>query len=69
LGNPPAADLNSSSSDSLDYYGKSRSNKKNVQRNLDENTSAYKNIDQVIALETDLVKVITKLEPLAVIKG
>ena len=39
------------------------------QRDLDEAASAYKNIDQVIALETDLVKVITKLEPLAVIKG
>ena len=39
------------------------------QRDLDEAASAYKDIDQVIALETDLVKVITKLEPLAVIKG
>ena len=28
-----------------------------------------KDIDQVIALESDLVKVKTKLEPLAVIKG
>ena len=39
------------------------------QRDLDEAASAYKDIDHVIALETDLVKVITKLEPLAVIKG
>lgn len=39
------------------------------QRDLDEASSAYKDIDQVIALETDLVKVITKLEPIAVIKG
>jgi tRNA-splicing ligase RtcB len=39
------------------------------QRDLDEAASAYKDIDQVIALETDLVKVKTKLEPLAVIKG
>lgn len=39
------------------------------QRDLEEAASAYKDIDQVIALETDLVKVITKLEPLAVIKG
>ena len=31
--------------------------------------SAYKDIDQVIALEADLVKVKTKLEPIAVIKG
>jgi tRNA-splicing ligase RtcB len=39
------------------------------QRDLDEAASAYKDIDQVIALEADLVKVKTKLEPLAVIKG
>lgn len=39
------------------------------QRDLDEAASAYKDINQVIALETDLVKVVTKLEPLAVIKG
>lgn len=40
-----------------------------VQKDLDEAASAYKDIDQVIALESDLVKVKTKLEPLAVIKG
>ena len=39
------------------------------QRDLDEAASAYKDIDQVIALEDDLVKVKTKLEPIAVIKG
>lgn len=39
------------------------------QRDLDEAASAYKDIDHVIALETDLVKVLTKLEPIAVIKG
>ena len=39
------------------------------QHDLDEAAGAYKDIDQVIALEADLVKVITKLEPLAVIKG
>ena len=39
------------------------------QKDLDEAASAYKDIDQVIALESDLVKVKTKLEPLAVIKG
>ncbi len=39
------------------------------QSDLDEAASAYKDIDQVIALETDLVKVKTKLEPIAVIKG
>ena len=36
---------------------------------LDEAASAYKDIDKVIALESDLVKVKTKLEPIAVIKG
>ena len=40
-----------------------------TQRDLDEAASAYKNIDQVIALESDLVKVKVKLEPIAVIKG
>ncbi|MBQ6955904.1 MAG: RtcB family protein [Bacteroidales bacterium] len=39
------------------------------QRDLDEAASAYKDIDQVIALEADLVKIKTKLEPIAVIKG
>ena len=39
------------------------------QSDLDEAASAYKDIDQVIALEADLVKVKTKLEPIAVIKG
>lgn len=39
------------------------------QKDLDEAESAYKDIDQVIALEADLVKVKTKLEPIAVIKG
>ena len=39
------------------------------QRDLDEAASAYKDIDQVIALESDLVNVKTKLEPIAVIKG
>ncbi|WP_294242643.1 RtcB family protein [Pseudobutyrivibrio sp.] len=39
------------------------------QRDLDEAANAYKDIDQVIALESDLVKVMTKLDPIAVIKG
>lgn len=39
------------------------------QRDLDEAASAYKDIDHVIALEADLVKVKTRLEPIAVIKG
>ena len=39
------------------------------QSDLDEAASAYKDIDHVIALESDLVKVKTKLEPIAVIKG
>ncbi len=40
-----------------------------VQRDLDEAASAYKDIDQVIALEADLVKIKTRMEPIAVIKG
>lgn len=36
---------------------------------LDEAPSAYKNIDEVIALQTDLIDVLVKLTPLAVIKG
>lgn len=39
------------------------------QSGLDEASGAYKDIDKVIALESDLVKVKTKLEPVAVIKG
>jgi len=39
------------------------------QNDLDEAPGAYKNIDTVMANQTDLVKVITKLKPLAVIKG
>ena len=39
------------------------------QSDLDEASSAYKDIDRVIALESDLVKIRTKLEPVAVIKG
>ena len=37
--------------------------------NLDEAPSAYKSIDDVLMNEVDLVKPITKLTPLAVIKG
>ena len=35
----------------------------------DEAASAYKNIDEVMANQQDLVKIITKLSPLAVVKG
>lgn len=38
-------------------------------RDLEEAAGAYKDIDQVIALEADLVRVKTKLRPVAVIKG
>ena len=40
-----------------------------TQSDLDEAASAYKDIDKVMALESDLVRVKTKLEPIAVIKG
>lgn len=36
---------------------------------LDEAASAYKDIDEVMANQTDLVKILTKLSPIAVIKG
>jgi tRNA-splicing ligase RtcB len=36
---------------------------------LDEAPSAYKNVNEVMALQTDLVDVLVKLSPLAVIKG
>ena len=36
---------------------------------LDEAPSAYKNIDTVMEEQKDLVKILVKLEPLAVIKG
>ncbi len=36
---------------------------------LDEAPSAYKNIDIVMAEQSDLVKIVTRLEPMGVIKG
>lgn len=36
---------------------------------LDEATGAYKNIDEVMDAQSDLVKIRTKLIPIAVIKG
>ncbi len=39
------------------------------QRDLDEAPGAYKDIDMVMANQTDLVEVVTELTPLAVIKG
>jgi len=38
-------------------------------RDLDEAPGAYKDIDQVIENQLDLVEVIVTLKPLAVIKG
>jgi tRNA-splicing ligase RtcB len=38
-------------------------------RDLDEAPGAYKDIDEVMAQQQDLVKIITRLKPLAVIKG
>lgn len=40
-----------------------------TEKNLDEAPSAYKNIDVVMEEQKDLVEIIIKLEPLAVIKG
>ena len=36
---------------------------------LDESSSAYKNIDEVMGQQKDLVDILVKLEPLAVLKG
>ncbi|NOY36753.1 MAG: RtcB family protein [Chlorobi bacterium] len=38
-------------------------------RDLDEAPSAYKDIEEVISLQNDLVEVLVELEPLAVVKG
>ena len=39
------------------------------QKDLEEAAGAYKNIDEVMANQADLVKIITELSPIAVIKG
>jgi tRNA-splicing ligase RtcB len=39
------------------------------EKDLDEAPSAYKDIDQVMANQSDLVEIVSKLKPIAVIKG
>ena len=39
------------------------------QKDLDEAAGAYKDIDELMANQTDLVKIVTELSPVAVIKG
>ncbi len=39
------------------------------QKDLDEASAAYKNIDKVMKMQSDLVEIDTVLEPLAVVKG
>ena len=39
------------------------------QKHLEEAAGAYKDIDEVMANQTDLVKIVTELSPVAVIKG
>ena len=39
------------------------------QKDLEEAAGAYKAIDEVMANQTDLVKIMTELSPVAVIKG
>ena len=39
------------------------------QKDLEEASSAYKNIDKVMANQSDLTRIVTALEPIAVIKG
>jgi len=36
---------------------------------LDEASGAYKDIDVIMANQQDLMKILVKLEPLAVVKG
>lgn len=38
-------------------------------RDLEEAASAYKDIDEVMASQSDLTSIVTPLEPIAVIKG
>lgn len=38
-------------------------------KDLEEAAGAYKNIDEVMACQTDLTRIVTTLEPIAVIKG
>ena len=38
-------------------------------QDLEEAPGAYKDIDEVMKNQEDLVKIVTKLEPIAVIKG
>ena len=40
-----------------------------TKKDLDESAGAYKNIEEVMSNQSDLVKIITKLEPMGVIKG
>jgi tRNA-splicing ligase RtcB len=39
------------------------------QKDLEEAASAYKDIDEVMALQTDLVEIVHELSPVAVVKG
>lgn len=39
------------------------------QKDLEEAAGAYKNINEVMANQADLVKIVTELAPVAVIKG
>lgn len=39
------------------------------QKDLEEAAGAYKDIDEVMANQSDLVKTVTALSPVAVIKG
>ncbi|MPQ46983.1 hypothetical protein GCQ56_08135 [Marinifilum sp. N1E240] len=38
-------------------------------KDLDEASGAYKDIDVIMANQQDLMKILVKLEPLAVVKG
>ena len=40
-----------------------------TERDLEEAAGAYKNIDVVMANQSDLVNIVTRLTPVAVVKG
>ena len=40
-----------------------------TEKHLDESVGAYKDIEQVMEYQKDLVKIVHKLTPLAVVKG
>ena len=55
--------------EALDLIARYPKLEESIEKDLDEAAGAYKNIDEVMENQKDLVKIILKLQPLAVIKG